>query len=277
MKRILIAVLLATALLATGCTIPHYAGKTALYDDKNKKCLDMKGNLLSGKAELRGVFKDASPLEIFCVDGERIREREYRYLSTRRWIERRPSLVAERTYKNGELEVGKSFYESEVFESGALRSETPYKNGKREGLAKSFYDTPFFERGALRSETPYKNGKREGVAKSFYENGRLEEEIPYKNDVADGIGKTYYESGKLNEEITWKNGKTYYGIDSSIREGEKKVFREDGTIWGIFTYEKDKPISGVCYKINGEKRPFTEAELENLSKNWNNWLKITCD
>ncbi|MDR2905044.1 MAG: hypothetical protein LBU73_03720 [Helicobacteraceae bacterium] len=49
-------------------------------------------------------------------------------------------------------------------------------------------------------------------------------------------------------------------------EWGQEFFYENGEIWSVFTYKKDEAISGVCYKINGETRLFTEAELENLNK-----------
>lgn len=36
--------------------------------------------------------------------------------------------------------------------------------------------------GNLWRETPYKNGKFDGVAKVYYENGKLTTERPYRND-----------------------------------------------------------------------------------------------
>ena len=50
----------------------------------------------------------------------------------------------------------------------------------------------YYENGKLERETPYKNGKKEGMTKWYRWNGNLAGEIPYKNDKA---SKQYYENG----------------------------------------------------------------------------------
>ena len=108
--------------------------------------------------------------------------------------------------------IGKRYYES-----GALKYESTFKNGKEEGIGKLYYES-----GALMWEVPFKNGKYEGIGKWYYESGALMWEIPYKNGKIEGIRKWYYESGALESEITFRNGK-YEGIrkwyykDSSLR------------------------------------------------------------
>ncbi|MDY5822692.1 MAG: toxin-antitoxin system YwqK family antitoxin, partial [Helicobacter sp.] len=51
--------------------------------------------------------------------------------------------------------------------------------------------------GKLWRETPYKNGKVDGITKEYYENGNLATETPYKNGKIEGIEKWYYENGNL--------------------------------------------------------------------------------
>ncbi|MDR2905662.1 MAG: toxin-antitoxin system YwqK family antitoxin [Helicobacteraceae bacterium] len=232
MKRILIAILLAAACqgadldkmerfnkgeCASLFSLTSFFFKTACLD--NGKCMDMKGNLLSGKTEVQDTLKDGTKVVMSCIDGEANEERGY-------------------------------------FDSGKLKYIALLKNGKREGIVKYFY-----ENGKLGAEEPYKNGKIEGIAKFLDDSGKLQEETPYKNDVKDGIGKFYDKDGKLKGERVYKNN----------RIEEKKVFRENGT--AIFTYKNGKIISGVCYKANGEKVPFTKDEL----KNWDYRGKTPCD
>ncbi|MDR2906335.1 MAG: toxin-antitoxin system YwqK family antitoxin [Helicobacteraceae bacterium] len=223
MKRILISALPTDMRQSADADYKIYiVGETARFDEGKGGYVDMDGNLLIGKTDVR-MINDGVMLGMFCIDGK--------------------PYGALRTY----------------YESGALKVETPLKDDKIEGVVKGFYES-----GKLKAEEPRKNDKLEGVAKYFYENGKLEKEIPYKNGVIDGTQKIYYESGKLRQEIAYKNG---------VQEGKMRAFRENGAIFGVFTYKKDKPISGVCHKTNGKKRPFTEAELEN----WNNGLNITCE
>jgi antitoxin component YwqK of YwqJK toxin-antitoxin module len=270
MKRVLIAILLVTICQGANADYKVYKlEKTARIDDKGK-CMDMDGNLLPGKAEAQKSLKDGRKIGTLCIDGEAIGARVY-YKSG--------VLEAETPFKNGELEgVVKSFYES-----GILREEAPYKNGIPDGIVKNYY-----ENGKLKEEMPIKNGAVDGTAKTYYENGKLMSEVAYKNDVRDGIVKLYYKSGKLNEEIPYKNdvedgiAKTYYedgklnaevAYKDGSREGEMKRFRENGKIFSVFTYKNNKAISGLCYKANGEKAPFTKDEL----KTWDNGFKINCD
>ncbi|MDR2905680.1 MAG: toxin-antitoxin system YwqK family antitoxin [Helicobacteraceae bacterium] len=270
MKRVLIAILLATICQGADTDYKVYVlGETARLDN-GKKCMDMKGNLLSGKAELQKPREDNTTIATLCIDGKAIEERGY---------DERGGLDYAKPLKNGKAEgVAKRFYRS-----GKLALESPYKNGKLEGVWRSFYES-----GKLAQETPYKNDKAEGIAKIFYESGELEQERPFKNGVRDGIVKTYYEDGKLKGEIQYKNGKRerlakfFYEngelerkimYKNGAQEGETKVFRENGEIWGVFTYKNDKLVSGVCYKANGEKTPLTKVELED----WRARSKINCE
>ena len=82
--------------------------------------------------------------------------------------------------------------------------ETPYKNGKKHGIAKRYY-----ENGKLASEIPYKNGEIHGVAKGYYESGKLASETPYKNGEPHGVVKWYYENGKLMSEFPFENGEQH--------------------------------------------------------------------
>ena len=86
--------------------------------------------------------------------------------------------------------------------------ETLYTNGKKEGVEKYYFDY-----GGLKSETPYKNDKAEGISKEYYyENGGLETEFLYKNGARDGITKVYMFNGKLLIAITYQEGKALSGI-----------------------------------------------------------------
>ena len=98
------------------------------------------------------------------------------------------------------------------YESGKLLVETPYIDGKQEGIKKVYY-----ENGNLKVEIPYKDGKQEGIEKVYYEIGELLAEIPYKDGKTDGIEKIYDERGKLQAEISYKDGK---------QEGIREIYYE---------------------------------------------------
>ena len=64
----------------------------------------------------------------------------------------------------------------------------------------------YYDSGQLEWETPYKDGKENGVKKRYYENGRLKIQTPYKDDKIEGVWKKYYENGQLESEALYKNG-----------------------------------------------------------------------
>ncbi len=98
--------------------------------------------------------------------------------------------------------------ERQYYKSGNIGFETPYKNGKKEGIEK-WYDG----NGKLGLETEYKNGKVNGVrkVKMYYKNGNLRRETPFLNDKAQGDIKYYTENGKLLATINAQNNKYISG------------------------------------------------------------------
>ena len=71
----------------------------------------------------------------------------------------------------------------------------------------------YYESGELKSETPYIDSKIHGIEKWYYKSGELLFEIPYENGKIHGIWKTYNESGELLDESRYVNGSEL--IDSS--------------------------------------------------------------
>ena len=147
--------------------------------------------------------------------------------------------------------------------NGKLWRETPYKNGKVDGITKEYY-----ENGNLGVETPYQNGEREGMAKSYFENGNLASETPYKNGKIGGIEKWYYENGSLASEIPHKNDEAH---------GNLKYYTEDGELLALLKAENGKITSGKCYN---NKAP-TNKDLEEIGRFYSagkaiNYLKEIC-
>lgn len=62
-------------------------------------------------------------------------------------------------------------------------------------------DRWYYESGGLKYETPYKDGKSHGIDKSYWENGKLLYETIYENDKKNGIEKWYWSNGQLQHEI----------------------------------------------------------------------------
>lgn len=87
------------------------------------------------------------------------------------------------------------------FGAKELFRETPYINGRRNGLRREYYPS-----GGFRCKTPYADGKIHGREKMYYPSGALEQETPYVNGQEHGIQKVYYENGLLRYEELWTNG-----------------------------------------------------------------------
>ncbi|MDR2905049.1 MAG: toxin-antitoxin system YwqK family antitoxin [Helicobacteraceae bacterium] len=219
----MIAVLLAAACQCADTDYKVYVeGETGRFDEDNGKCLDMKGNLLLGKAEVRDTLEeDGGMVGFLCMNGEQNEERGYYNSGALKYIE---------PYKNGKVEgVFKFFYES-----GKLKYGTPYKNGKAEGIEKSFYEI-----GKLKSEISYKNGKRERLAKFFYENGELERKIMYKNGAQEGETKVFRENGEIWGVFTYKNDKAISGVCHKTN-GETRPFTK------VELENWDNKLGGTC-------------------------------
>lgn len=130
---------------------------------------------------------------------------------------------------------------------GCLFMETPYRNGKKNGVERSYYAD-----GNLMMETPYQNGKRNGIEKTYNTQGKLSSVRPVKEDKVDGVEKMYHDNGMLLMEILWRNGK---------KNGVEKWYYQDGSPNMDITYENSKIIGIKCY--NG--RVFSNAHIHNLN------------
>lgn len=70
-----------------------------------------------------------------------------------------------------------------------------------DGIVREYYQS-----GKLKGEGNFKDGKLEGIVKEYYESGKLKTEWNFKNDKLEGISKRYYESGGTKYIDTYKNG-----------------------------------------------------------------------
>ncbi|AQQ59413.1 hypothetical protein XJ32_04125 [Helicobacter bilis] len=141
--------------------------------------------------------------------------------------------------------------------------ETPYKNGKVDGIAKEYY-----EKGKLASETPFKNDKREGIEKLYNENGNLVKEVPYKNREVNGTTKTYDDNGNLILEASVLN---------DILHGDMRFYTEDKKLLATINAQNDKFISGKCFndKVLTDKALEEIYIFNNISKTIN-YLQRIC-
>jgi antitoxin component YwqK of YwqJK toxin-antitoxin module len=140
--------------------------------------------------------------------------------------------------------------EETFFESGKIRSEIPYKDGKKEGTQKHYY-----ENGRVRLSSPYKNGLIDGIEREYNEEGILIRETRYNDGEKRGVEKLCHPNGRVRSSIRYsKNEK---------REGEARFYDEHAKILAEVDYSDDKPISGFkADKTSGKKKALSAQELE---------------
>lgn len=90
----------------------------------------------------------------------------------------------------------------EYWPNGSVKSEEPYLDGKKEGIA-SYYH----ENGQLYGKIPWKNGEKHGSYKLYREDGSLDQELNYKNDKLHGKAKWYDHSNKLLQTYEYSDGR----------------------------------------------------------------------
>lgn len=92
--------------------------------------------------------------------------------------------------------VFKDFLSSLLYD----RRRNYYFDGKN-GVLRRYYDS-----GALKSEVNYRDGRLEGLSNTYYENGNICSRENYKNDKLNGLSKFYKINGDLKAEIYYRNG-----------------------------------------------------------------------
>lgn len=167
-----------------------------------------------------------------------------RYYSVEELDVREDGLLLESKTKKPANGVGQFFYES-----GQVKSQTPFKNGLREGVGKTFYES-----GRLRSETPFVNDKIEGLKREYYESGVVQTEIQFQNDEANGLAKFYYPTGTLQGETPFSKNKA---------NGIAKLYSPSGKLMRSIEFKEGEVLKGLDYDAKGNKK---ELSIEALSE-----------
>lgn len=135
----------------------------------------------------------------------------------------------------------------------------------------------FAEDGSLISETPYVNGKKNGIEKIYFKTGKLRFEIPYIENKKNGIEKRYDKTGVIVNEASYINGEAN-GMDKQYDEGILIIecLMKDGQLNGIYkTYSKNGvQLSQTNYfddkKVGVEKIYYTNGQLKSETNFFNN-------
>ncbi len=115
--------------------------------------------------------------------------------------------------------------------TGLISKRETYKNDLLDGTVYSYFVNNVKKGAPLKvvQETPYKNGKKEGVEKEYYINGVLKRESTYTNDKLNGSYKLYTLSGELESESNYFK---------SLRHGIATSFVEGKRVYAYFIYGK---------------------------------------
>ena len=137
----------------------------------------------------------------------------------------------------------KELYSGEVFSfymGGNKKSETTYKDGKKDGL-----DTYWHENGQKFHESTFKNGKQDGLLTMWYDNGQKWEEGTFKDGKQDGLFTEWYENGQKKSEMNFKYG-NYDGLLT--------IWYENGQKWEEGSWKGGKPISSKYWNEDGSAK-----------------------
>ena len=154
---------------------------------------------------------------------------------------------------------------SKYYDSGEVKSQETYKNGKPNGLWIDWYEngekkrqvnfkngdldglvTEWYENGKKMKEITIKNGKLDGLETEWYKNGQKEKEGNRTDGELDGLVTIWYENGHKEEEKTFKSGKKEGLFTWWYKNGQKKQE-------GIIKDEKDEGLWTTWYE-NGQKK-----------------------
>lgn len=136
-------------------------------------------------------------------------------------------MIGQEKIENGVASLSKTFYPN-----GSVKQETPYENGKIQGLVKNYQPD-----GVPSSIETWQKGEKTGPTQVF-ENGELIAEIPYVRGVKDGMEKRYRNGKVLVEQISWVNDVRYGPSTTYIGDVAKTDYFYQGNIVSKSTFDK---------------------------------------
>jgi antitoxin component YwqK of YwqJK toxin-antitoxin module len=130
---------------------------------------------------------------------------------------------------------------AEYYESGKIRSETNFEDGKENGLM-----TVWYENGNKSLETNFKDGIPHGSWARWNEDGQKRGEGFWLNGEADGLESSWNDHGVKVEEINYKNGK-FDGKWIEWSESGEKIYEAN--------YKNDMKVGvHTSWFLNGDKK-----------------------
>jgi antitoxin component YwqK of YwqJK toxin-antitoxin module len=201
-----------------------------LKDSKGNKFVPSVNHSEDDDRRFRGSDKQNEALRILCLD----------------WVDRCFPIS----------EDGKRYIlrpEKELVANRILAFLVPAENDGLITISKMAGNKPFtgkvctfYKNGKIKSETPYINGRHNGIVTSWHNNGQKESEYAVIEGATDGIKTTWYKNGYTQEVSYWRN---------SCMAGNETVWYPDGKKKRETFYDPDLDCvsGGSGYYPNGQK------------------------
>jgi antitoxin component YwqK of YwqJK toxin-antitoxin module len=144
-----------------------------------------------------------------------------------------PNLI----HQNGYLYYNKKAFSGWLyadFANGVRERETPYYEGKEEGVMKSWYADKTLEQERL-----FINGKKEGTHRGWWPDGKPKFEYEFKNDEHNGVAKEWFNDNKVYRVFHYKNGR---------EDGLQQLWWADGKVRANYVVK-----DGEQYGLIGRK------------------------
>ena len=176
-------------------------------------------------------------------------------------------------------------------ESGIIKEEVNFNNGKRQGLttyfsstgkesAKIIYKddlpwdgewTTWYQNGSKKETGIYAQGQKQSPWTAWYENGQKKYVIHYVNSIKHGLYTEWTKDGRLHKDINFDNGIpiTEYLVDYQ-GDGYTEINRRNGELSGswIKWYANGKKSEEGVYKY-GKKGGIWSSWFPNGEKKYN--------
>ncbi len=169
-----------------------------------------------------------------------------------------------------QAEVKKAFDDS-----GKLKYERNYENGKLHGISRGYYPSGklkvtssfynglawgdtigYYENGKVKASIPFVKGKVEGVQKEFYNNGQLKSSQRFEKDIPVGTKRVYFPDGNMKARINFN--------DKGQMSGTAKEYRKGGLLKYTIKLEDGKAIKGYLYDKKGNRTEMTSQDFNNM-------------
>lgn len=120
------------------------------------------------------------------------------------------------------------------YPNGVLANQTPYVDGRQDGLMKGWYPNK-----VLQEERFFEYGQKQGLHKGWWPNGKRAYEYTFKDDEYNGSVKEWAEDGKPYRAFHYKMGH---------EEGLQQMWWPDGTVRANYVVK-----DGQQYGLIGRK------------------------